>query len=334
MSLPYTKLQSNPPDPPSKPSLPWRFGSSFIMGVTGAISRFFYYGLNNVEVIGLDRFIETILSSFFTLGQVLPTHRSAYSENGGLFQPTIAQAIRMLSSQPFSKRYESQIRKTKISMRPKSPDIIDPFSSNNLTYSTNGIDVFPAPSAYTSRKHSWIHIFPEGRVHQHPKKTLRYFKWGISRLILESEPLPEIVPIFIDGNQDIMHESRGFPRFLPRTGKHVRIAFGESIDGERIFGDLRTRWKKLVQLQKEAMIRKGLDDNIEMGELTEGLKYYKEAVALREEVTTRVRQEVLKVRKSLGYEDEDPKQGLVETWINEGRSDGKKKLDGSWVGDT
>ncbi|RAL60524.1 hypothetical protein DID88_009720 [Monilinia fructigena] len=82
------------------------------------------------------------------------------------------------------------------------------------------------------------------------------------------------------------------------------------------------------------MIRKGLDDNIEMGELTEGLKYYKEAVALREEVTTRIRQEVLKVRKSLGYEDEDPKQGLVETWINEGRSDGKKKLDGSWVGDT
>ncbi|ESZ93534.1 hypothetical protein SBOR_6076 [Sclerotinia borealis F-4128] len=363
MSLPsYTKLQS---DPPSKPSLPWRFGSSLIMGVTGAFTRFFYYGLSNVEVIGLKRFLTTldsrqnpedrerglitvsnhvsvlddplmILSSFFTLGQVLPTHRSAYSEDGGLFQPTIAEAIRMLSAQPFSTRYEppTQKPKKKISMRPKDPDIIDPFTSGDLTYSTNGTDVFPAPSAYTSRKHSWIHIFPEGRVHQHPNKTLRYFKWGVSRLILESEPLPEIVPIFIDGNQDIMHESRKFPRFLPRTGKKVRIAFGESIDGERIFGDLRARWQKLVRLQKDALARKGLDDNMDMGELTEGLKYYKEAVALREEVTARVRQEVLKVRRSLGYEDEDPKQGLVQTWIKEGRSDGKQKMDGSWVGDT
>ncbi|TGO16938.1 hypothetical protein BTUL_0022g00390 [Botrytis tulipae] len=387
----YNKLES---DPPTKPSLPWRFSSSLIMGVTGAISRFFYYGLNNVETIGLEGFKATldrrknpeererglitvsnhvsvlddpliwgvlplkygfnpfnhrwslgsydicfenkVLSAFFTLGQVLPTHRGAYSENGGLFQPTIAQAIRMLSAQPFTTRYEPPIQKPKkkISMRPKDPDIVDPFSSGDLTFTTNGIDVFPAPSAYTSRKHSWIHIFPEGRVHQHPNKTLRYFKWGVSRLILESEPLPEIVPIFIDGNQDIMHESREFPRFLPRVGRNVRIAFGESVDGERIFGDLRLRWQKLVQLQKEALRRKGLDDNIEMGELTEGLKYYKEAVALREEVTIRVRQEVLKVRRSLGYEDEDPKQGLVETWISEGRSDGKKKKDGSWVGDT
>lgn len=57
MSLPYTKLQS---DPPAKPSLPWRFGSSVIMGVAGAITRFFYYGLNNIEVVGLERFIATL----------------------------------------------------------------------------------------------------------------------------------------------------------------------------------------------------------------------------------------------------------------------------------
>jgi len=282
-------------------------------------------------------FQNKILSSFFTLGQVLPTHRGAYSENGGLFQPTIAQAIRMLSTQPFSTRYEppmSKKTKRKIPLRPQDPDIMDPFTSGDLTYTTNGTDIFPAPSAYTSRRHSWIHIFPEGRVHQHPHKSLRYFKWGISRLVLESEPLPEIVPIFIDGNQDIMHESREFPRFLPRPGKKVRIAFGESIDGERIFGDLRARWQNLVRLQKEALVKKGLDANMEMGELTEGLKYCKEAVALRKEVTNRVRIEVLKVRKSLGYEDEDPKQGLVETWLEEGRSDGKRKKDGSWVGDT
>jgi monolysocardiolipin acyltransferase len=171
-------------------------------------------------------------------------------------------------------------------------------------------------------------------VHQHPSKSLRYFKWGVSRLILESEPLPEIIPIFIDGNQEVMHESRKWPRFIPRAGKNIRIAFGEKVDGEKIFGDLRQRWQRLVRLQNEALLRRGEVAEWKMGELTEGLKYGSEAVALRKEVTNRIRQEVLKVRRSLGYPDEDPKQGLVETWIEEGPKDTGKMEDGSWVGNT
>ena len=146
--------------------------------------------------------------------------------------------------------------------------------------------------------------------------------------------MPEIVPIFIDGNQEVMHESREWPRFIPRAGKHIRIAFGESVDGERIFGDLRKRWQQLVKLQKEALVKKGLSADWELGELTEGLKYGNEAVALRKEVTTRIRQEVLKVRRSLGYPDEDPKEGLVGTWIEEGPKDQGQMRDGSWVGNT
>jgi len=172
----------------------------------------------------------------------------------------MAQAIRLLSSHPFNPTpYDLQT--PSVSMSPNSPDIIDPFSSSALVYTTTGTDIFPAPSAYLCHKHSWVHIFPEGRVHQHPNKSLRYFKWGISRLILESEPLPEIIPIFIDGNQQVMHESRGWPRFIPRAGKKIRIAFGESVDGERIFGDLRERWQRLVKLQKEALIKKGVPVN-------------------------------------------------------------------------
>lgn len=52
MSVP----QSSPPSP----SLPWRFGSSLIMGLTGSLSRAFLYGLNNTEVIGLEGFMKTL----------------------------------------------------------------------------------------------------------------------------------------------------------------------------------------------------------------------------------------------------------------------------------
>ncbi|TVY15263.1 Lysophosphatidylcholine acyltransferase [Lachnellula arida] len=376
---------STPPPPPSTPSLslPWRFSSSLIMGLTGSISRGFLFGLNRTEVVGLDRFLETLdkrkdvegrerglitvsnhvsvlddpliwgvlpfkyafspsnhrwslgsydicfqnkfLASFFTYGQVLPTHRGDYSPiHGGLFQPTITQAIRLLSSQPFAKTLNTET----------CPTISDPFSGGSLTYSTTGTDNFPAPSAYLSRRHSWVHIFPEGRVHQHPTKSLRYFKWGVSRLILESEPLPDIIPIFIDGNQQIMHEAREWPRFVPRVGKDIKIAFGEKVDGEKVFGELRARWRRLVKLQKDALVKKGLATDLEMGELSEGLKYCNEAVALRKEVTRRIRLEVLKVRRELGYPDEDPKQGLVETWIEEGAKKTGKMEDGSYVGET
>ncbi|RDW65299.1 hypothetical protein BP5796_09991 [Coleophoma crateriformis] len=377
---------------PHSPSLPWRLTSSFVMGLAGSLSRGFYFGLNNMEVIGLDRFLQTLdarkdvegrerglitvsnhvcviddplvwgvlpmsysfnpdnhrwslgsydicfknkfMSSFFTFGQVLPTHRNAYSpEHGGLFQPTITQAIRLLSSQPFAER-QLPVNSRPVSISPSSPDIIDPFSTGELTYSTNGVDVFPAPSAYSSRKHSWVHIFPEGRVHQHPQKTLRYFKWGVSRLILESEPLPEIVPMFIDGHQEVMAADRTWPRFVPRAGKNIKVVFGESVDGEKVFGDLRKRWQSLVKLQQEALVKKGLDSDMVLGELTDGLKYSKEVAELRKEVTKRVRMEVLKVRKSLGYSDEDPKEGLAETWIVEGGKQTGKMNDGSWVGET
>lgn len=143
--------------------------------------------------------------------------------------------------------------------------------------------------------------------------------------------MPDIVPIWIEGTQDCMHESRGFPRFLPRVGKNVKIAFGDQVDGEKIFGDARRRWKALVRLQKEALRHKGQSSDLAMGELTEGLKYGKEAVALRKEVTLLVRSEVMKVRKSLGYPDEDPKNGLAETWIEEGSSDEGQQKDGSWI---
>lgn len=51
---------SSPIPSPHSPSLPWRMSSSLIMGLTGTLTRGFLYGLNNMEVIGLDRFLETL----------------------------------------------------------------------------------------------------------------------------------------------------------------------------------------------------------------------------------------------------------------------------------
>ena len=239
----------------------------------------------------------------------------------------MTQAVRLLSNGPFPAPTA-----TPVSRSLKSPDISDPFSGAHLTYSTDGYDTYPAPSAYASRRHAWVHIFPEGKVHQKEDKTMRYFKWGVSRLILEAEPAPDFVPLWIEGFDSVMHESREFPRFLPRPGKDLSVTFGDKIDTGDAFGDLRGRWAAL----KQQALQRGAQSD-ELGVVRdEQLMHGEEAVRLREECTMRVRQAVLAVRRTRGLPDEDPKFGLVETWRieqSEGASEGKM-ADGSYVKDT
>ena len=127
-----------------------------------------------------------------------------------------------------------------------------------------------------------------------------------------------------------MHEARSWPRFLPRFGKRCGIWFGENVggDGSTVFNDLRRRWQRLVEEDR----RNGVE-GLAMGVLSDGLKYGKEAVALREECTRQVRRAVLEVRRLRGLSDEDPKAGLVETWIEEGGKREGKMKDGTWVRD-
>lgn len=151
-------------------------------------------------------------------------------------------------------------------------------------------------------------------MHQHPQQLVRYFKWGVSRLILESEPLPDVLPIFIDGTQRVMPEDRAWPRFLPRFPVRFRVAFGHLLDAEDTFGDLRARWQDLVRRHQKSPQQR----NAPLGELTDELKYGHEAVTLRIEVARRVREEVLKVRRGMGYTDEEgPGYELAETWARE-----------------
>ncbi|KAI0530129.1 acyltransferase [Xylaria digitata] len=346
----------------AQPSLPRRVTSSLIMGLAASLSRVFLYSLNSVEVTGLQRFLDILdkrkdiekrqrglltvcnhvsvsddplmwgvlpfrhafnpsnhrwslgaedicfknahLGAFFSAGQVLPTHRLQHSPHGGLFQPTVPQAIRLLSARPF----------------------VEPLPSSGEVGSEG--DMPGLLPVYAGNRHSWVHVFPEACVHQHPKMFMRYFKWGVSRMILESEPMPDVLPIFIDGTQHMMPEDRGWPRFLPRFGVKFRIAFGELVETEKVFGDLRARWQELVkQEESKSKIPRVL------GELSDELKYGRRAVELRIEVARRVREEVLKVRRSLGYlHEEPPGFELADTWRREpGNYRYKSNIDDSLV---
>ncbi|KID73081.1 Lysophosphatidylcholine acyltransferase [Metarhizium brunneum] len=189
-------------------------------------------------------------------------------------------------------------------------------SFKDLSFSTDGKDSFPSPAAYSANRNSWVHVFPEACCHQSHESTLRYFKWGISRLILESDPAPEFIPMFIHGTQDIMPEDRGFPRFLPRIGNKIRVVIGKPANVDTVFRREREKWKQLVE--------KG-DPEI----LTHG----HEAVQLRIQVAKSVRDEVAKLRESIGLPPEqDETAALASTWSKEpNKRKFKSPVDGSLV---
>lgn len=135
--------------------------------------------------------------------------------------------------------------------------------------------------------------------------------------------MPDIVPIFIEGFDDIMHEERTFPRFIPRPFRNVRVTFGDKLDAEEVFGDLRLRWKQMRAKEEKA------GGQLEVGVLNDGLKYAEEAVSLRKECTRRMRQAVLDVRRQRGYPEDDPKNSFAETWLREGPNREGPKKDGS-----
>jgi monolysocardiolipin acyltransferase len=280
------------------------------------------------------------LSHFFTLGQVLPTHRGFYSPYGGPFQATMTEGVRLLSKITTTKMAYCPANNSKLQPTHRIPswpaDCVDPFSDvlPPPSYPSYPGDVrrYFAPSRYASNAYSWIHIYPEGMIHQAPDKTMRYFKWGVARLILEPPECPDVVPMFIEGTDQVMHESRTFPRFLPRPGKKICVTFGNELDVEAVFGDLRRRWRELVDRDAKQRAQ-GEWDDLMLGIVPETLTYHPEAVELRKECTKRVRDAVLEVRRSRGLPDEDPKSGLVETWLREGPKREGLMDDGSWVKD-
>ncbi|KAG5965594.1 hypothetical protein E4U58_002770 [Claviceps cyperi] len=337
------------PDPAPRRSLPWRLSSMAVISTIGLISRGFLFGLNKVEVTGLHHLLDVldrrrtqgrerglltvcnhvavlddpliwgilpirylcspenmrwglgahdicfknkIFSTFFSLGQVLPTRRLWYSPSGGLYQPTMTQALGLLSG-------------------PKQAP-----GTFGASFSTDGKDSFVSPAAFAGNRASWVHVFPEACCHQSPDSSLRYFKWGVSRLILESDPAPEFIPMFIHGTQDVMPEDRGFPEFLPRIGKSIRLVIGEPTDVDAVFGRERAAWKNLVS--------RGDPDLLTHGH---------EATQLRIQVAKSVRDEVAKLRESLGLPpEEDHTAALAETWSKEpNKRKFKSPVDGSLV---
>lgn len=240
--------------------------------------------------LGADNicFKNKALGMFFSLGQVLSTQRFG----AGPFQGSVDAAVRLLSP---TDNYEAGYNTAASQLAHNSRDTsIDDGSGRSV-----------ASNEYNRAQ--WVHVFPEGFVHQPLKDehrySMRYFRWGVSRMILEATAEPVVLPIWTTGLDGLMPEDAGgLSNLRDRLGGPVHVKVGEPLPSSDVRG-FRERWQALVA------------EHDTTGEIPEALRNGPDAQALRRDVAKRVRDSVLAVRDSIGaYPLEDPRFADADFW--------------------
>ncbi|KAG9317176.1 acyltransferase-domain-containing protein [Chiua virens] len=109
----------------------------------------------------------------------------------------------------------------------------------------------------------WLHMFGEGKVCQPNVYTrtdgiahLSRFKWGVGRIIMESNVPPLIIPMWLTGFDKLMPEHRPFPyKYFPKMGIQLGVTFGDPIPPDRILVALKA-------LHRHASLPHGAAENL------------------------------------------------------------------------
>lgn len=195
-------------------------------------------------------------SIFFSLGQVLSTQRFG----AGPFQGAIDASVRLLSPDSTVKYPEG---------------VLPPIRRSHP---------------------SWVHVFPEGFILQMQPpyaNSMRYFKWGITRMILESTRAPIVVPMFATGFEKIATADEDVTlseSFYQSIGSEINICVDKPIDDDLI-EKYRSEWRELcAKYSKEGDT-----------DLNDTLKYGREAQDLRSRLAAELREHVADVRHKMNH---------------------------------
>ncbi|ANB14641.1 Taz1p [Sugiyamaella lignohabitans] len=255
--------------------------------------------------LGADNvcFKNSFTKMFFSLGQVLATKRFGV----GPFQGSIDASINLLSSNQTKYSAESE------SNNGKGGIVLSASAASDS-------DSIPMNKSIIDRP-GWVHIFPETFVHQpYPphQHTLKYFHWGVSRLILESSQPPIVVPIYTHGLEKIIPEDESYIGGLrKRLGSKVEFNVGMPLD-ESAVASFRKEWLGMVRDQHKQGAIQALDISNNIYEsLNEPLMTGTAARDLRSRVAAFVREGVDATRLQLGFEQSDPRMADASFWHNQ-----------------
>ncbi|KAH3666961.1 hypothetical protein OGAPHI_003411 [Ogataea philodendri] len=259
-------------------------------------------------------FVSKSSSTFFSLGKLFACERFGR----GPFQGGLDALVRVLS--PDDTLDTDHIFQGLNESKPIASSLVDNVKS------------FYSPK-YTPPilryKSSWVHIFPEGYVCQLKpphNNSMRFFRWGTARLILEPTVAPVVVPIFSDGFEKVAPEAKSddlVDSILPQgIGSTITVNIGRAIE-DRVIEAFRAEWRALCDKYH---------DRSNPNDLTPELKFGKEAQNLRSRVCAYLRERVAELRLENGFAPEDPRLASQKFWSEYTKTEGQSAPDIQFVG--
>lgn len=262
-------------------------------------------------------FTSKVTSRFFSMGKILSCERFGR----GPFQPALDACVRILSP-------DNTLDSEHIFHGLGPSTDLAASMAKNLKEERNLLSPEYKPPVLR-KKTSLLHIFPEGFVCQlRPpfNNSMRFFRWGTARMILEPTVAPTIVPIFSDGFEKIKPEkveesAFDFFTFYNRGGK-VTVNIGKPLDAAIIDG-FRDEWRKLCLKYTSLQDSNRMSDELKFGE---------EAKRLRSKVSGYLREQVSKLRLQNGFDKEDSRFSDVNWWVKYTDTKGKSDPSVKFVG--
>lgn len=107
----------------------------------------------------------------------------------------------------------------------------------------------------------WIKIFPEGRITFNDTDWVK-FRWGIGRLISETEKTPLVLPYWHCGMEKILSVDQFASNVVPKVGQKITLVIGSEIELSDVVKEMRDD-KKDLRYQR-IVITKIIEDEMKL----------------------------------------------------------------------
>ncbi|KAI7860353.1 acyltransferase-domain-containing protein [Circinella umbellata] len=170
----------------------WNVGNTVVVGGVGMVAKVFLKYLENTRVYNLDKLMEIVEQEDRNRALItVSNHESVWDDPilwGALPLETLLTPHKMrwvLGAADIC--FTTLFRSLFFALGQTIPTI-----RGSGIYQP-GVDY----AIHKSNQNGWIHIFPEARVNQ--TTSMIRFKWGVGRIIMESDRCPIVIPVWHNG---------------------------------------------------------------------------------------------------------------------------------------
>ncbi|KAI9490389.1 acyltransferase-domain-containing protein [Zychaea mexicana] len=218
----------------------WNAGNTLVVGGVGTVAKIFLKYFEHTRVYNLDKLLEVVEQEDRERALItVSNHESVWDDPilwgvlpiETLFSPHKMRWVLGAADICFTTLFRSMF-----------------FSLGQAIPTIRGSGIYQPGvdfAIYKSNQNGWIHIFPEARVNQ--TTSMIRFKWGIGRIIMESDRCPIVVPVWHNGMAQVRPLHGPPVQFF----KPITLAFGDPID----FQDTLDAWRAGKISETEARIK-------------------------------------------------------------------------------